>query len=271
MAGSAPGAIALAASRAAGNRAGVDAHASARHAPRRMIRALALALGQLGDPRVLRLLARSIVLTLALLAILAAAGWWLIDAGLAAGGLDQRHLFAAGGLRGALALLGVVLGGWLLWRMVAFAVLQFYADEVVEAVEARHYPAAQAAARPPGWHAELASGLRGALRTLAWNLMALPFALALLVTGLGTAVLFWAINAILIGRELAEMVAVRHRGRAGAGRRGAPPLPAARRLALGGIVAGLAIVPFVNFLAPFLGAAMATHLFHRQKGPDAAP
>jgi CysZ protein len=43
-------------------------------------------------------------------------------------------------------------------------VLQFYADEVVLAVEARHYPEAAASARQLGWREELANGLaaRGA-------------------------------------------------------------------------------------------------------------
>ena len=34
------------------------------------------------------------------------------------------------------------------------------------------------------------------------------------------------------------------------------------RFVMGGIVAALFAVPGVNFLAPFLGAAMATHLVH---------
>ena len=37
-----------------------------------------------------------------------------------------------------------------------------------------------------------------------------------------------------------------------------------KRFGLGLVVAFLLTVPFVNFLAPIIGAAMATHLVHRQ-------
>jgi uncharacterized protein involved in cysteine biosynthesis len=37
-------------------------------------------------------------------------------------------------------------------------------------------------------------------------------------------------------------------------------------LALGGAVVALLTVPFVNLVAPVLGAAAATHLVHSRKG-----
>jgi uncharacterized protein involved in cysteine biosynthesis len=36
------------------------------------------------------------------------------------------------------------------------------------------------------------------------------------------------------------------------------------RALMGIIVTGIFLVPFVNLLAPVLGAAMATHLYHRR-------
>ena len=92
--------------------------------------------------------------------------------------------------------------GWLLWATLELAALQFYADEVVKDVEARHYPDRLASARELRWQAELALGMRGVLRALGYNLIALPFAAALLVTGVGTALVFWGVNAVLLGREL---------------------------------------------------------------------
>ncbi len=226
-----------------------------------MLAALALSIAQLGDRRVLRLLARSIGITLLLLAILAIGGWWALDLGLrdARIGGDVGGDIGGDALRGAFALIAVIIAGWLAWRLIAFAVLQVYADEVVAVVEARHYPAAFATAEPLGRAAELRRGLAGAARALGWNLAALPIALALIVTGVGTPILFWAVNAVLLGRELVDMVASRHR-RSGT----TPALPAAERLVMGGIVAGLTFVPVVNLLAPFLGAALATHLTHRR-------
>ena len=150
--------------------------------------------------------------------------------------------------------------GWLLWRVVALAVLQFFADEVVQAIEARDYPAMAARARKLGWREELARGLGGAGRALAFNLIALPFALLLLITGVGAPLVFIAVNAVLLGRELQDMVWLRHRPSPTS----PAPLSAIERLALGGVTSLLLTVPIANFAAPFLGAACAVHLIHRK-------
>src|SRR5690606_6200158 len=153
-----------------------------------------------------------------------------------------------------------VVGLWLAWRIVAMAVIGFFADEVVLAVEARHYPDAAGRARDLPLARQLSTSLGAATRALLTNLAALPFALVLLVTGIGPALLFWLVNAVLVGRELQDMVWLRHRRF-----RGDPaPVGRAERLLLGGAIAALLAVPFVNFLAPMLGAAAATHLIHRK-------
>ncbi len=103
------------------------------------------------------------------------------------------------------------------------------------------------------------------MRVLAVNAIVLPLALVLLVTGIGTALLLWAANAWLLGRELTEMVWLRHR----ADTSDLVPVGWPTRFALGGIVAALLIVPFVNLLAPVLGAAAATHLVHRARSKHA--
>ena len=95
------------------------------------------------------------------------------------------------------------------------------------------------------------------------NLIALPFAIALLVTGIGTAILFWAVNGWLLGRELQDMVWLRHAEAS----QSKPPIGFGTRFALGGFIAILLTVPFVNLLAPVIGAAAATHLVHRRKRP----
>lgn len=218
-----------------------------------MLKAFALAAAQLADPRVLRLMAKSAVLVLLLLVALGALAAWAILALLPAD-------WFSGEAGMALAVGIILLGGWLLWRIAALAVLQFYADEVVLAVEARHYPTAAARARQLGWREELANGLKGAGRALLVNLLALPVAAVLLVTGVGAPLVFFLVNAVLIGRELQDMVWLRHRHSPGE----RPPLGAIERLALGGAVTALLTIPFANLLAPFLGAAAATHLVHRK-------
>ena len=57
----------------------------------------------------------------------------------------------------------------------------------VEAVEARHYPALAAGARALPLHREAVHAGRGLMRALGYNLLALPFAAVLVVTGIGPA------------------------------------------------------------------------------------
>lgn len=217
-----------------------------------MVAAFLLALRQLADPQIWRILVKSMALTLLLFALLGAGGWWLAERLLARSGAGEWSQLAAAVL--------VVLGALLLWRILAIAVLQFFADEVVAAVEARHYPAALASARKLGWREELANSARGAGRALGLNLLALPVALVLLLTGIGAPLVFWLVNAVLLGRELSDMVWLRHRHAIGV----PSPVAGAERFALGGVVAALLAVPVVNLLAPVLGAAMAAHLVHRK-------
>jgi uncharacterized protein involved in cysteine biosynthesis len=224
-----------------------------------MLSALLLSLGQLGDPRFLRVLGKSLALTLALLATLGVALWF------AARAAAERWLTAGEGMSaiiGVAALLGGVMLAWLIWRALAVAVVGMFADEVVEAVEARHYPQALKTARPVPFARSVTMGAGSAARALLVNLAASPIYLALLVTGVGTAAAFFLVNALLLGRDLGDMVAARHVARA--------QLPAFRaatrlpRLALGGVGTVLLLVPVLNLVAPLIGAAMATHMFHRR-------
>ena len=217
--------------------------------------AFARALGQLGDRRVMGVLAKSMGITLAIFVLVAIALWQGMQR------LIEHYAAGYGELGGLVGVLLAIIGGWLLFRVVALAVLQFFADEVVLAVEARHYPQAAVTARKLPFAEDARNAASGLLRAVVANLAALPFALLLLVTGVGTALLFWAVNAWLLGRELQDMAWLRHRATTDA----APPLTALTRLALGGIVAAMLLVPFVNLLAPVLGAAAATHLVHSRK------
>ena len=217
-----------------------------------MLSAFALAFRQLGDRKILAVLGKTIVITLAVFAGLGVAVWYAIQRW---GMSDGNGGFVAAVLAGLLLIVSL----WLLFRFVAVAVLQLFGDEVVRAVELEHYPAAAKTARQLGWREELRVGLRGLLRALGYNLLALPFAFLLMATAIGPAMLFAAVNAVLLGRELTEMVALRHRDDAGN-----TPLPGfATRTALGGVVVALLLVPFVNLLAAVLGAAAATHIVHR--------
>lgn len=218
-----------------------------------MASAFLRALSSLADRHLLPIWLKSLGLTLLVFAVLAGAGWYGLSA------LIDR-LWPNDGLGDAVAVLVVVLAGWLLWRILALAVLQFFADEVVLAVENRDYPEMAARARKLGLHEEALKAVAGAGRALLYNLLALPIALVLAVTGVGAPLVFLAVNAVLLGRELQDMVWLRHRPSPDS----PPPLSGVERLLLGGVIAVLLTVPVANFVAPFLGAACAVHLIHRK-------
>jgi uncharacterized protein involved in cysteine biosynthesis len=223
-----------------------------------MIRAFFLSLGQLGDPPVLRVFVKSMAVTLLVFAVAGVGVWWGTKAALAAW-LD----WDAGGLAAAFAVFVMILALWLLFRAVAIAVVGVFADEVVEAVEARHYPDTLKTARAVPFARSLAMGLRSAARVVLVNLLMLPIYIALLVTGVGTAAAFFIVNGWLLGRDLGDMVAARHMD--AAAMRGWRATTRPGRFVLGLANTGLFVVPILNIAAPVLGAAMATHYFHTQQ------
>ena len=93
---------------------------------------------------------------------------------------------------------------------------------------------------------------------LGVNLLAL---LAYLILAPLAPLIFWGVNGVLLGREYAQMVALRRLPRAEAN--------AFRRRnrfsiwALGVIMAVPLTVPVLNLLVPVIGAAAFTHLYHR--------
>lgn len=224
-----------------------------------MIRAFFLALGQLGDPAIRRVLAKTLLLTLALLIVAGGAVWYGLDRL-----LDELTASGTSGVIAGFAAVPVTIAiGWLGFRAIAMGVIQLFGDEVVVAVERRHYPAALASARHVPIGTSILLGLGSAARAVVVNILVTPLYLVLLVTGVGTVLLFVAVNAWLLGHDLAELVGVRHLDRRSlkSWKRGM----AGERFLLGLIVSALLLIPLVNLLAPVIGAAMATHLFHARR------
>ncbi|MFC3124683.1 EI24 domain-containing protein [Pseudoroseomonas globiformis] len=160
---------------------------------------------------------------------------------------------AAGVLGGALVLVTAV---WL-FVPVLLALTGLFLDDVAEAVERRYYPGLPA---PSG--ASLAAQIRANLllsaRLLGLSLLIFPIALAAPPVGV---VLFWAVAAVSLGYGLFEGVAQRRMSVAES-----RLLRRRRRgevLAVGGVMAGLAVVPVLNLTVPVLGTAAMTHLLHR--------
>lgn len=200
----------------------------------------------------LRLLAKTLILTLLLFGLLSVALWGVFHM------LRLHFGWGGGGLAEAAATALLVVGaGWLLFRAVAMAVMGLFADDIIEAVERDRYPQAALDARPVGWGRSLRFALASITRTIGWNLLALPAYILLLATGVGTIGLFLALNAYLLGRDMADMVEPRHPD--------LPPIPRRNRWLLGLVSALLFLVPLVNLLAPILSAAMAVHMLLGRK------
>lgn len=220
-------------------------------------------MGDLADPRIIGLLVRSLAITLLVFLLLGIlAGWLLTGADPCSMlGLYECTLDSSASGIGAFAL--TLLGIWFLFPAIALGVMCSYIDRITAIIEARHYERALQDARPLGLPGGLALGLRSALRVLIYNLIALPFYVVLLITGIGPLLLFILVNGVAFGRDLGEMVASRHGDRAA--RRAWLRASRGGRIAIGWAVTALFLVPLVNLLAPILGAAMTTHLYHRMR------
>jgi len=222
-----------------------------------MLTALFLSIGQLGDKRIVAVFLKSFLLTLAVLGAIGAGVFYGV-----------RHLLlwlhSSSGIADVSAGIVLLLGAlhiWVLFRAVAIAAVGIFADEVVDAVEARHYPAAANSARDLGFSRSLSMGLASGLRAIGINLLLSPLYLLLFVTGVGTPIAFFLVNAWLLGRDLGDMVGARHLDRAELRKwRGRTSF---RRFLLGALSETLLLVPLVNLAAPVLSAAMAAHLYHR--------
>ena len=217
------------------------------------------ALGQLGDPRFLRVVVWSLALTILALAmvfwaVMLALGWLLPDTVTlpwigTVGFVESLVDWAALGLMLALSVVLMV--------PVAAGVVGFFLDGIVDAVEARHYPGLPAA-RGVGLGTQAGDALRFFGLVVVANLVALVLYFA--VPPLAPFV-FWLVNGLLLGREYFTLVAARRLGRGGAAALG-------RRHFWRIWVAGVAMVvplsvPVLNLVVPIIGVAVFTHQFHR--------
>jgi uncharacterized protein involved in cysteine biosynthesis len=218
-----------------------------------MLHDLIRAFRMLRDPRVRGVLVWAVGLAVATLVLLfvgvEALVTWTSDTGYS--WLD--HTFQV------LGAFGTVIVAWFLFPSIVVAVSGIFLDRVVDATEDRLYPGL-----PPPRQVPLVESLLGSLRLLgmgvALNLLALP----LYFLPVLTLPLWLALNGYLVGREYAELVAARRLTPALAAR-----LRRDRRLAFwlsGVVIAAMLAVPFLNLLAPVIGAAFMTQRYQRYCG-----
>jgi CysZ protein len=226
-----------------------------------MLRAIGLALSDLTDSRIIAILLQALAATLLVFVAIAALLFWLLAGSdpCSTAGLGSCELGTGSGGLGALLL--TFLAGWFLFPAIAIMVVTTFTDRISRAVEERHYPEAARQAQPLGIARGAAMGLKSGGRLILFNLLASPFYVLLLVTGIGPFILFVIVNGLAFGRDLGELAAARHGDRQS--RRQWLRATRGEQHLIGTIVSVLFLVPFANLLAPVIGTAAAIHLFNR--------
>lgn len=220
------------------------------------------ALGQISDPEFRKVLGKGVLLTIALLIGFYAAFLYLLTS-LGAFSWVSDTIGSVGWLTGILtwaSLALVVFLSTLLMVPVASAMTSLFLDEIAEAVEVKHYPHLPKVARVSFW-----VGVKDSVNFLGWIILVNVFAAILAIMFLPLAALiFWAANGYLLGREYFQITAMRRLGRDGAK---AEFRKHRGTIWLAGFFMAVPLtIPLVNLVIPILGAATFTHLFHRLMG-----
>jgi uncharacterized protein involved in cysteine biosynthesis len=217
------------------------------------------ALGQIGDPRFRRVMLLGVILALALLAGVYAGFLALIES-LAPGSVEIPFVGPIGGIDTLLGWgsLFLMLGlSVFLMVPVASAFTGLFLEDIVDAVEDRHYPGL-----PEVQPMRLADTAIDSLNFIGLLIVVNVLALALYAfAGPFIPVVFWAVNGWFLGREYFTLVAMRRLGREGA--KAMRSQNRGRIWLAGTLMAAPLSVPLVNLVIPVLGVATFTHLFHR--------
>jgi CysZ protein len=156
----------------------------------------------------------------------------------------------------------VVVLAFYLGPPVAAIFASLFLDSVARTVEAKYYPG-DAREKGAPLLTYLFVGLRLAAFIIVWSLALLPFDVALPIVGSLASVV---VNGWLLGREYFELAALRHLPR--------PAVDAMRKrhgfgvLGAGLVIAVLAEIPIVNFIAPLFAAAFMVHVFKHYQLQD---
>ena len=225
-----------------------------------MIEALGRAVADLANRRVLAIMLQALAISLLIFVVAAIILVRFLSGAdpCALVGLGSCPLGAGSGTIGAIAL--TLVAAWFLFPAVAITVIAGFTDRIAAAVEQARYPEAAKIARPIGVGRGVLLGLKSGGRLILFNLLASPFYLLLLATGIGPLILFVIVNGIGFGRDVAEIAAARHGDRAS--RRAWLKRTRGQQHLIGVVVSVLFLVPFANLVAPVIGTAAGIHLFN---------
>lgn len=219
--------------------------------------AFASALAQLGDRRFIFVVLKSVGLTILGLICITLGIQWLLPETITLPWFGEVRWLAWVLDRAVIA--AMLIGSIFLMIPVASVVIGLFLETVADAVEDKYFPSAKPQ-NPLGFWPGFLEGLQFLGLMIGVNILALIPYLIAAPFGL-TPVVFILVNGILLGREYAQLVAMRHLGPKGA--------KAFRKKNRGTIwIAGILmaiplLVPLLNLLVPVMGVATYTHLYHR--------
>lgn len=228
-----------------------------------VINSFTKAAAQLPDPRLRRVLLIGIAGSLAIFVLLWFIVWWAV------GAVTWENVWGLGWLMETFPSVADVVGGvaftavmlivtFLFFPAVITVIVGFFLEEVVQAVEAKHYPN-EPTPRPQPLGEVLAITTKFALLVVGLNIVFMPLYLLLFFVPPLNIVLYYLLNGYLVSREYYELVALRrleprnarqlrrsHRGRV---------------LLAGVILAFFMTIPIVNFVTPVLATAFMVHIY----------
>jgi len=228
-----------------------------------VIQSFTKAAQQLPDPRLRRVLLIGIAGSIAIFVLLWMVVLWAVGAvtwedvwGLS--WLIETFPSAASAVGGVAFTAVMLIVTFLFFPAVITIIVGFFLEEVVQAVEARHYPG-EPEPRPQPLGEVLAITTKFALLVAGLNILFLPIYLLLFLVPPLNIILYYLLNGYLVSREYYELVALRR----------LEPRPArqlrrrhrGRMLFAGVILVFFMTIPIINFVTPVLAAAFMVHIY----------
>ena len=219
-----------------------------------MINLFLISFSQLPDPAFRRVIVKAIVLSVFIFVFLAILVWFVLsETNFFTFWLFETFADMFGGIT-------AIVIAWLLFPTFASFFITLFLEDIVEAVENRHYSSIilEKINNPS---ATFIISLRFTAIALFLNILAIPFYFfTIWFPPLGIFV-FYCLNGYLLGREYFELVALRH-----IKMEDIPSIRQSNRWQLflfGSVTTFLFTIPIINFLAPILGVTGMTHFFRK--------
>ena len=219
-----------------------------------MINLFLISFSQLPDPAFRRVIIKAILLSVFVFVFLAIIVWFV---------LSETNFFTFWLFEAFADIFGgvtAIIIAWLLFPTLASFFITLFLEDIVEAVESRHYPGV-ILEKFNSPSATFIISLRFTAIALLLNILAIPFYFFTIWFPLLGIFVFYCLNGYLLGREYFELVALRHMKM--------EDIPSIRRsnrwqlFLFGSVTTFLFTIPIINFLAPILGVTGMTHFFRK--------